>query len=182
MKAVLFDLDQTLLDRNASLLRFLEEQHGRILPTLNKSKFIDRFLTLDNNGKMWKDVVYQTLVAEFEIKTVSWEHLQDDYVNNFQRSAVGYAGLHEMLTRLKAEQFKLGVITNGRFPFQLHNLQALGIEPFLDVILVSEKEGLRKPDPAIFERALGHLRVTAVNAIMVGDNIVADIQGAKNVA
>ncbi|MEM7334027.1 MAG: HAD family hydrolase [Chloroflexota bacterium] len=181
MKAVVFDLDQTLLDRDASLRAFLVGQHGRLLPNLNQAQLIERFVSLDQNGMVWKGQVYQVLAAEFQINHVEWQILLDDYVNSFHNSAIGYDDLHVMLTQLQSDGYKLGVITNGRFPFQLKNIQALNIEPFFDVILVSEKEGVRKPDPAIFERALLRLGVTAVNAVMVGDNPVADIQGAKNV-
>ncbi len=181
MSAVFFDLDQTLLDRNASLIAFLKSQHGRLFPQLNQAAFIQRFIDLDQNGYVWKDIVYQAMVSEFDIHQQTWKDLLNDYVNNFHHNSIGFAGLIEMLTMLKAQNYKLGIITNGRFPFQLQNIQALHIESYFDVILISEREGIRKPDPAIFERALEHVGETAVNAVMVGDNPIADIQGAKKV-
>lgn len=48
-------------------------------------------------------------------------------------------------------------------------------------MLISEWEGLRKPDPAIFMRALTRLGVSAENALFVGDHPDNDIRASRNV-
>lgn len=65
-KAVIFDLDQTLLDRTTSLINFLTWQtnYFRLVPNQIKQQFIQRFLDMDDNGKVWKDVVYENLTQE----------------------------------------------------------------------------------------------------------------------
>lgn len=53
IKAVLFDLDGTLLDRDASVKWFIEEQYERLDKQLGhvlKEKYISRFIELDNHG------------------------------------------------------------------------------------------------------------------------------------
>jgi putative hydrolase of the HAD superfamily len=47
--------------------------------------------------------------------------------------------------------------------------------------VLSGEVGARKPDPAIFERALGELGVDATAAIFIGDRLVDDIEGAAGV-
>jgi putative hydrolase of the HAD superfamily len=60
----------------------------------------------------------------------------------------------------------------------MKNIKALGLDALVDVILVSEAEGLRKPDAALFQRAADRLEVKADQCFFVGDNPAADIPGA----
>lgn len=62
--------------------------------------------------------------------------------------------MHELLQRLTQQNMKIGIITNGFTDFQMNNLRALNIHTYTNMILVSEAEGIKKPHPEIFERAL----------------------------
>jgi putative hydrolase of the HAD superfamily len=81
---------------------------------------------------------------------------------------------------LKQAGFLLGIITNGS-GHQMTNIRAINIEHYFDVILISEWEGVKKPEPEIFHRALGKLRVSASESVFIGDNPIADIAGAGQV-
>lgn len=61
LKAVLFDLDGTLLNREASLKAFIDDQYDRFdaLKAVSKERYCTRFIELDNYGYVWKDRVYQ---------------------------------------------------------------------------------------------------------------------------
>jgi putative hydrolase of the HAD superfamily len=61
---------------------------------------------------------------------------------------------------------------------QRRKLAVLGFEHTFDAILVSEEEGVRKPDAEIFRRALARCGVAAHEALFVGDHPVADVEGA----
>ncbi|MFV5191274.1 hypothetical protein ACMXYY_03920, partial [Acinetobacter courvalinii] len=69
-KAVIFDLDQTILDRTTSLIKFLNWQINffQLVSTMKKEFFIQRFLELDDNGKIWKDSVYQHPVSSTHLR------------------------------------------------------------------------------------------------------------------
>lgn len=183
IKAVLFDLDGTLLDRDSSLLSFIKDQYHRHiqLQNINEDSFIQRFIELDNHGYVWKDKVYQQIIKEFSIKNLDWLLLLDDYINNFQNHCLGFPNLLDMLTKLKNQDIKLGLISNGYGQFQYDNFKALKIEHLFDEVLISEWEGLRKPDREIFLRALSKLGVTAEEAIFVGDHPENDIRASRNV-
>ncbi|MCC0566490.1 HAD family hydrolase [Brevibacillus borstelensis] len=58
---------------------------------------------------------------------------------------------------------------------------ALHIEHFFDKALISEWEGLQKPDPAIFLRALAKLGVPAEDALFVGDHPENDVRASRAV-
>ncbi|MFD1019457.1 HAD family hydrolase [Thalassobacillus hwangdonensis] len=179
MKAVLFDLDGTILDRDASLIGFLEEQHERFSFQVEKEVFVRRFVELDAHGYVGKDQVYETLVQEFVLGSV--DALHTDYLERFKHHCVGFDGAEALLQGLKEAGVKLGVITNGRTPFQEDNLHGLGLSGYFDTIVVSEKEGLKKPDPAIFRVGLNRLGVAASESMYIGDHPEKDVQAAKAV-
>lgn len=70
-------------------------------------------------------------------------------------------------------------MSNGFGQFQYDNLKALGVEHLFDAILISEWEAVRKPDPAIFHRALDKLGVSAENAWFIGDHPDNDIRAGR---
>src|SRR4029450_665152 len=57
-------------------------------------------------------------------------------------------------------------------------ISRLGVSGLMDVVLISEREGVRKPDAEIFHRALGRLGVSPSDAWFVGDNPEDDVAGA----
>lgn len=181
IQAVLFDLDGTLLDRDTSLLQFVQDQYRRYpeLQTVDHNLFVQRFIELDNHGYLWKDKVYQQLIQEFSIPNLDWSLLLDDYLSNFQQHCTGYPNLLSMLTALKNHGLKIALISNGYGQFQYDNFKALNIAHLFDEVLISEWEGLRKPDQAIFHRALTRLGVAAEQTVYVGDHPDNDIRASR---
>jgi putative hydrolase of the HAD superfamily len=183
VKAVLFDLDGTLLNRETSIEQFIAAQYDRLhnhLGHIPKKNYMTRFIELDCNGHVWKDKVYQTLATEVAIAEMSWQALLDDYDTQFQFHCVPFDFLHETLDLLKQQGYKLGIVTNGLGPFQSRTIAGLEIQDYFDAILISEVEQVRKPQPEIFQRAMKRLGVSTVNSVFVGDHPEADISGAKS--
>lgn len=87
-------------------------------------------------------------------------------------------------TASSGEYFAFDPVWKDRRPFsashQHATIRALGIHPCFDVILVSEPEGVRKPDVLIFQRAPDQLGLLPAEAVFVGDHPEADIEGARN--
>jgi len=182
IEAVFFDFDGTLLDREASLVKFIEEQYERYKPELNeidKQLYIKRFIELDARGYVWKDKVYSQLLVEMNIAGVTWQELLEDYITNFKHSCTGFQNLHEVLGKLKLMGLKMGMISNGKTHFQMANIKALDIEGYFDTILISEAVGLRKPDSQIFQKGLEALAVSASRSIFVGDHPENDVAASK---
>jgi len=129
-KAILFDLDQTLLDRNTSLIKFVEWQVNffQLVPQQNKQDFIARFIELDNNGSVWKDLVYSQLLEDFNIKSFNVETLLESYVNDFNKFSSSFERVPETIQNLYNKGYKLGLVSNGKSPFQENNFLCTGYQ------------------------------------------------------
>jgi putative hydrolase of the HAD superfamily len=180
LKAILFDLDETLLDREQSLLNFISDQYDRLFTKygVNKEEFCSKFMEWDQRGYVWKDVVYAKLIKFFSLHHLCPEDLVKDYLLNFAGHATPFPGLHHVLTTLKREGYFLGLITNGREDLQTSTIEALKIAPFFDIILISESFGVKKPDSRIFKHALNQLGIAPSNAVYVGDHPKNDIEAS----
>lgn len=77
-------------------------------------------------------------------------------------------------------RYRLGMISNN-----YGNLAAIcrqtGLSSYMQVVVDSAQVGASKPDPRIFQAALGALGVPPEAAVMVGDSLHRDVQGARNV-
>lgn len=184
VKAVIFDLDGTLLDRDSSLKVFIRNQYKRYANELKhvpEEQYVTRFIELDNKGYVWKDKVYQQLLQEQSISSLTWEQLLEDYIKHFQHSCIPFPNMEHVLKELRNRGILLGMITNGFTEFQLLNIHALGIDKYIDTILVSEQEGIKKPQAEIFLRALERLDVSPEESVYVGDHPENDVIAARNV-
>ncbi|MED3818922.1 MULTISPECIES: HAD family hydrolase [Priestia] len=182
IKAVIFDLDETLLDRDSSLKLFIQDQYERYseeLALIPKQEYTSRFIELDQKGYVWKDKVYEQLLNEYDLSNLTWEEMLDDYLHYFPAHCVPFLHMEDVLKELKKKGLLLGMITNGFTDFQWMNIKALGIDHYFDTILVSEQEGIKKPHKDIFLRALKALDVSAEESVYIGDHPENDVLGAR---
>ena len=74
---------------------------------------------------------------------------------------------------------KLGIISNGASEQQLGKLRRAGILDYFSVVAFPEHTGFGKPHPSIFQEALRRAAVDPSDAVMVGDSVPHDIEGAR---
>jgi putative hydrolase of the HAD superfamily len=88
---------------------------------------------------------------------------------------------HALLEALRARGLKLAVVANA-WPEPAHllrrELARLGVGERVDAAVFSDEAGARKPEAAIFQRALSELGVSAEEAVFVGDKLEEDVGGA----
>jgi putative hydrolase of the HAD superfamily len=91
---------------------------------------------------------------------------------------VAMPGAADALAALRARGFRVGVVSNadGRVAALL---ETAGLAPHLEAIVDSHLEGVEKPDPEIFRRAVARLGVPAGRAAYVGDIFAIDVLGAR---
>jgi HAD superfamily hydrolase (TIGR01549 family) len=96
------------------------------------------------------------------------------------------AGETEWLADLDAllpshsENYKIALLSNSWLEAPRQTLRDNGYGRWFDVMVCSYDIKISKPDPRIFQHTLNLLEVEASEAVMVGDNIKADIEGAIN--
>ncbi len=81
------------------------------------------------------------------------------------------------LDQLK-ESHSLALVTNGAACLQREKLAASDLSHYFEAVVVSADLGVAKPDASVFEHALSQLSVDSDHAVMVGDSISKDVDGA----
>jgi putative hydrolase of the HAD superfamily len=91
-----------------------------------------------------------------------------------------YTEVPQALADLKTAGYTIGILSDWGKSLP-HILEAAGLRTYADFLVVSAIEGVAKPRPAFFQRALDRAGVPPHQALMVGDNLYADIQGAAGI-
>jgi putative hydrolase of the HAD superfamily len=93
------------------------------------------------------------------------------------------ASAQALLESLRGRGLKTGLVANSwPDPARVlrQDVERYGFAPLLDVLVLSEEVGARKPQPEIFQHALEELEVEADVTMYVGDRLDTDVQGAAN--
>jgi putative hydrolase of the HAD superfamily len=184
-QAILFDLDETLIDRTQSIahyaVRFQRDFSDRLAP-LSACAIATSILAADGRGYRARAELFGDLAH-----TLPWQTpptlaiLQTHWETWFPPSTVARAGLVETLMALHALGIRLGIVTNGMVRRQQPKIEQLHIRPYLSTVVISEALQVKKPDPRIFARALDEVGCQASQAWFVGDHPVNDVLGAAAV-
>lgn len=195
IKAVLFDLDDTLFDHKFSRLNGLlalqekyvelksipieelEQDHEKLL-SADYIRVLDRKISADDAviDRIKKLCAQHGLTLDLEQAKGAGNIYSKAYIKS--RRAV--PGSYALLNALK-KGVVLGIITNGLVQPQIEKLRACKIADPLDFIVISEAVGVQKPDREIFELALRRAIVRPSEAVYVGDSWSSDILPAVEV-
>jgi len=182
IKAVLFDLDNTILDRTRTFSNFTHAFISNYFRHIEFPQSIyETIIERDQDGYKDKNELFAEL-----IDLLPWqarprlEELMSFYGAEYVGNAIPMNRAREVVLELK-KRYKTGLITNGKTAIQYGKIDRLGIRDDFDLILVSEEAGIKKPDPRIFELALERLRLQAEECIYVGDHPVNDMEGASQI-
>ncbi|WP_033507075.1 HAD family hydrolase [Bifidobacterium porcinum] len=91
-----------------------------------------------------------------------------------------YPGALEMLGKLREAGIRTVLASNAQACYTRPEIEATGLNKALDRIVISSEEGMRKPSPKFFLRALEYEYTTPDRALMVGNEERCDIQGAAS--
>lgn len=173
VKAVLFDLDGTLVDSSQAIIDAVEKVLESKRLTCNRAKVARMIgLPLENifgvlapnlsNEDVWK------LVHEYR-KYYMAHHLKNTVIN---------PSAPMVLRKLKAKGFKLGIITTKYREPVIDLLSHFGISRLFDVIVTGYEVIKHKPAPNIVFEAAKRLRIDPEQCIVVGDNPI-DVKAGK---
>lgn len=182
IKAIIFDLDNTLVDRKSTLINFANkfvDKYSTNLKSSLREDIIQQIKASDRNGYRKKDEFFEELleILPWEIKPNILELMEYKKIE-FINCIVAMNGVNDVLGELKKMGLKLGLITNGSVLMQGQKIEKLNIQNYFDSIIISDAVKIKKPDPRIFQLSLDELCVKAGEAIYVGDNPRNDVIGA----
>lgn len=93
-----------------------------------------------------------------------------------------YDGAKELLAALRDKGKKVYLLSNAQRIFTAYELRLLGLEPYFDDIFLSSACKVKKPDARFFHLLLDKHHILPEESIMIGNDAVSDIRGAKEVA
>ncbi|HEX5437793.1 MAG TPA: HAD family hydrolase [Gemmatimonadaceae bacterium] len=174
---VLFDLDDTLINRAATVDQFLVAHCDRVGLAACATAYSRRFHELDANGYADRDDLFTQLAAEFPGPTR--EVLRRDFEEHVWRACVVVPGGREVLDACRAAGHRVGVVTNGSAESQHAKLANAGLLALLDAVVISGVDGVAKPAREAFHLAASRLGIAPSGCVFVGDNPHTDVEGAR---
>jgi putative hydrolase of the HAD superfamily len=181
--AFLFDLDNTLVDRDAAVRRLGSSLYSVVRTSdssLDEERFAEEFVRIDAGGSIPdKRQQMTSVIQDLSLIDTDGDALATWWNEEYPKVFMLESATKKWLKHLTDMDVPWGIVSNGS-PLQMEVIQAVGLDAMTDVTIVSSLVGLRKPDPAIFELAMSRVGADGPpeECLFVGDNPAADIVGA----
>lgn len=190
---VFFDLDRTLWDFDASALQTFKDIYLRYSLHDYGIASVEELMKVfsGHNESLWdqyrqgsiekaylREMRFTMTLHSFGIdSTALAAQMSDDYVFYSPRNVFLFPYTIEVLTCLQ-KHYHLHLITNGFEEVQHTKLDQSGLRRFFLSVTTSEEAGVKKPDRGIFELAMRKANAHSAESIMIGDDLLVDIEGA----
>jgi putative hydrolase of the HAD superfamily len=193
VKAVIFDLDNTLFDHTGSA----EAAVRAWLPSLGadpSDALVAEWFAIEDRvyprwlaGELTHQAQRRARLHEFlplvGHPVPATEPEQDEfftgYLNLYKSHWSAYPDARPALELAQGNGWRIGVLTNGSTIQQNAKLETIGLAPLVDVVCTTESLGVSKPDPQSYLQTCAHLGVPPAETLMIGDNPALDVQGAQ---
>lgn len=188
VRAVLFDLDRTLLDFDRAQRGALREAlrglglpfSPRVLATYRAIN--DELWAAYRRGEIAQAALeierFRRLLRALDARERRASRLSREFLSRLSQRGDRLPGCRATLLAL-GKRFRLGVVTNGIDRVQHARLAASGLRPFFETVVTSEGCGYAKPDPRIVHAALRALGLAPGEAVYVGDDVAVDGAAAR---
>lgn len=191
---VFLDLDDTLIDTEGNtkmcMQNIYKDHHiDQYYPTF------DEFFTVyhASTSELWsnyaKGIIDKPTLLKTRFKkpfqafpdaTQNYlDNISVDFMSRMTLMDTQIEGAEKLLSYLY-KKYSIVMISNGFTEMQYKKMDSAGLTKYFDEVILSDAVGVNKPHPDIFSYALEKAKTTADKAIMIGDNILADIEGAVN--
>jgi putative hydrolase of the HAD superfamily len=191
IKAVLFDVDDTLFDREAAQGIVLKQivarfpgvfgdlEMERIAAAFEESDYI---ITEDFEAGAPSEGIREARSRLFlrllGIREDCAGAITAIYVNDYPKVNAPVPGAVPVVREL-SRRFRMGAVSNGLPDVQYQKLETIGLRRLFSCIILSEEIGVRKPDPRIFSMAVSRLGVAPSECLHTGDSFTNDVAGAR---
>lgn len=178
-RAVIFDLDGTLVDTAPDLMRATNhvlDSMGRRTLSMDE---VRSFVGHGARALLTRGLTATGGLPEGYDVEPDYTRFVEFYSRNIAEGSTVFPGLIRLLDRLKAEGFGLGVCTNKLEGLSVQLLDALDLSRYFGSVVGPDTLGIAKPDPRPFREAVARLGLIAPRAVMVGDS-ETDVLTARN--
>jgi putative hydrolase of the HAD superfamily len=191
---IFFDLDRTLWDFRKNSAETLLEMIGKF--SLQKiisdsNEFIEKYNYY--NDRLWdyyrlrrikklqlRDERFRLLLKDYGITDRKLiQELSRYYLNVSPAKTALVPGALELLEYL-SKDYSLYILSNGFYDVQLTKMINSGISRYFKKLFTSDRIGYAKPDTHMFDYAVKSVNARKEESLMVGDNELIDIEGARN--
>ena len=183
ISAILFDLDNTLFDREGAFRGVAEDFYDerlRGVTSLPRDDAVALMVGWDDDGYSNRQEMRERWLAEWPEAGLDLDAFNGWYRQVMARRSLPDAAVNDFLAQLNRTGLPWGIVTNGNGRNQRSKCREAGLEPLTHFIIVSEEQGYAKPDPRIFQDGMSALGLASPDGVMfVGDNPVTDIDGAR---
>lgn len=195
IRAIFFDLDDTLVDDTISLEQCAEEAARELAADRGASPVDLGDAYVDAAIDFWTQLgPGSPKPAVGEIRPAMWRAALQRYRIDDERLARRLAARFDELRIERVELFpeavpvltalrgryRMAIISNGFAETHELKIARLELERFFDRIILAAELEMAKPDPAVFVHAMEALGVSAAESIMVGDRYDRDVKGAHD--
>lgn len=181
--ALLFDLDNTLFDREAAFRGVAEDFYAEFLaPTalMSRDEAVALMVEWDEDGYSNRRGFREALLAKWPEAGLDFDALNAWYRQAMERRSLPDASVNDFLGDVNRAGVPWGIVTNGNGRNQRNKCRLAGLGELARFIIVSEEQGYAKPDPRIYADALSALGLASPEGVLfVGDNPVTDVDGAR---
>ncbi|MFN4132754.1 MAG: HAD family hydrolase [Candidatus Hadarchaeales archaeon] len=197
IKAVLFDLDETLMDAQ----RASEIAHGKVIDRLmdfltgrndifERRKIEMEIKKLEREKQIQRDYDrdrwWQELMRGLSLRPLEeWQlkELTAIYWDSYSEASTPFPDAMPLLDYLKKKGYRLGMVTDtdGTPGRKWNRIKDLSLMKYFDAFIIAgEETPLPKPDPEPFLIVASKLGVRPGECVVVGDKPHTDIRGGKN--
>lgn len=189
IKAIFFDVGNTLFFYNYEFLKELLEQRFSVDVTLDELRAAHYIIRQNVGPLLDQGLTHESIVEEaykrwFRSLGIDEERLGPivEAVRNHPFRHLFWSrlgeGTRELLTWFRDRGYRLGIISNAEGQIK-RLIDYAGLSMSFETVLDSHEIGFQKPDTRIFEKGLKDLKVKPAEAVHVGDLYEADIIGAR---
>lgn len=193
MKAVIFDLDNTLFDHTLSATYAVRSWVADLggTPTEElvaqwfaiEDRVYDRWLSGELTHQGQRRVRLREFLPVIGHAVPATEPEQDEffegYLKHYRGSWTAFPDARPALEVARSNGWRIGVLTNGNTVQQNAKLAAIGLTDLVDVVCTSEALGFSKPAPEAYLRTCEALGADPADVLMIGDNLENDVLGAQ---
>ena len=192
-RAILIDLDDTLLDDSSNVDACWDDACGVVAPRF-KGVSVGRLRAeIDRQASWYWSDPKRHRTGRLDLRAVRRHILElvfgelgiDDsglardlaemYRELREKRAQMFPGTMDALDRLRADGVRLGMMTNGAAAAQRAKIERFGLAPYFDHIVIEGEFGAGKPDRRVFEALLSALYTAPEDAWAIGDNLEFDV-------